>query len=325
LKKQQLMNNTTTNQMVVPSYSNPQYAGAYFNTSQHQTYQFPTSPRGAASSLPSPTFPNPLVSMSNLAAMYQQQQQQQAQSPRKEPSIVTPPTNQRPLEHYKTASQEGKVPLDLLPEDVNAIMAQSTTPFCPICAKDCGNFPNLRSHLQVHNSIRPYACTYCEAKFARVSHLNRHIRTHTGERPFGCDRCGKNFARQDKLKLHMDRHVSRETKTDLMNHLMSSNTTQPIKKMKVEDQMMKQEMSGTNSPVVTNHQQQAAIANFSNMMTGGAGGGGLWGSFPGMGFQSTQYQAVYPGMVPTQYLGGHTAELQQVMKIGECSVKPLGQ
>ena len=46
-------------------------------------------------------------------------------------------------------SDEGKVPLDLLPDDVNAIMAQSTSPVCPICNKDCSNFPNLRSHLQV--------------------------------------------------------------------------------------------------------------------------------------------------------------------------------
>ena len=49
-------------------------------------------------------------------------------------------------------SDEGRVPLDLLPDDVNAIMAQSTTPICPICNKDCTNFPNLRSHLQVRLS-----------------------------------------------------------------------------------------------------------------------------------------------------------------------------
>merc|ERR1712088_1144206 len=203
--------------------------------------------------------------MSNLAAMYQQQvwsqnvkpalsslrppfQQQhlaptpaqQEQTPAGEsvvPVKTDPSTYSHPLEHYRQVSDEGKVPLDLLPDDVNAIMAQSTSPVCPICNKDCSNFPNLRSHLQVHNNIRPYACTFCEAKFARVSHLNRHIRTHTGERPFACERCGKSFARQDKLKLHMDRHLSRENKTDLMNQLLTPHhqSQSPSKKIKMEN------------------------------------------------------------------------------------------
>merc|ERR1719512_539405 len=180
--------------------------------------------------------------MSNLAAMYQQQ----LSSPTKQ--FTSPQTKQetqgfegKTLEWYRASSQEGKVALDLLPEDINSIMSQSTTPYCPICNKDCANFPNLRSHLQVHNSIRPYACTYCEAKFARVSHLNRHIRTHTGERPFACERCGKSFARQDKLKLHMDRHLTRENKTDIITQFMS-----PSKKIKLEQASFKQE-SGTVS------------------------------------------------------------------------------
>ena len=92
---------------------------------------------------------SPLVSMSNLAAMYQHQ----LSSPTKQ---FTSPVKQdagafegKTLEWYRASSQEGKIALDLLPEDINSIMSQSTTPFCPICNKDCANFPNLRSHLQV--------------------------------------------------------------------------------------------------------------------------------------------------------------------------------
>jgi len=196
-----------------------------------------------------PPYMSPLVSMTNLAAMYQQQQQQQQQQQKQQmqqqlqqqqhqqqlQQQMAPPdpqaasskmdtSNYHPLEHYRQISEEGRLPLDLLPDDVNAIMAQSTAPTCPICSKDCTNFPNLRSHLQVHNSIRPYACTFCDAKFARVSHLNRHIRTHTGERPFACERCGKSFARQDKLKMHMDRHLglvspTPDDKTELLGLL----------------------------------------------------------------------------------------------------------
>merc|ERR1719384_427584 len=180
--------------------------------------------------------------MTNLAAMYQQHSSPTKVSSKERSLGFISTANQRSLEWYRHASQEGAVALDLLPEDVNSIMSQSTTPYCPICTKDCANFPNLRSHLQVHNSIRPYACTYCEAKFARVSHLNRHIRTHTGERPFACERCGKSFARQDKLKLHMDRHLSRENKTDLMNQLLSPQS--PNKKIKLETNLgVKQEHS----------------------------------------------------------------------------------
>ena len=100
----------------------------------------------------SPYFPpaayslaNPLVSMTNLAAMYQQSSPSKLVS--KERTVTT--GQQRALEWYKQASEEGKVALDLLPEDINSIMSQSITPFCPICNKDCANFPNLRSHLQV--------------------------------------------------------------------------------------------------------------------------------------------------------------------------------
>ena len=185
---------------------------------------------------------------------------------------------------------------------------------------------------QVHNSIRPYACTYCEAKFARVSHLNRHIRTHTGERPFACERCGKSFARQDKLKLHMDRHLSRENKSELMTQLLQS----PPKKIKLETKLCKQETvpgAGEGEGVA------GAVGGYTMM----GGGGGLWGAFPGLAWGNVatgtgHYQAVYPGMVaapapaPAQQQpycgGGGGAELQQlqgVMKIGECSIRPLAQ
>ena len=83
--------------------------------------------------------------MTNLAAMYQQSSPTKLASKERNVSVG----QQRPLDWYRQASQEGKVALDLLPEDINSIMSQSTTPFCPICNKDCANFPNLRSHLQV--------------------------------------------------------------------------------------------------------------------------------------------------------------------------------
>ena len=114
--------------------------------SKHQV-PFTTFPVFSSSSYMRPLMSSavsPLVSMSNLAAMYQHN----LASPTKQEKPVLE-AGGKTLEWYRATSQEGKVALDLLPEDINSIMSQSTTPFCPICNKDCANFPNLRSHLQV--------------------------------------------------------------------------------------------------------------------------------------------------------------------------------
>ena len=111
----------------------------------------------------------------------------------------------------------------------------------------------------------------------------------------------------------MDRHISGGTKTDMMNQLTVFRSSPP-KKMKVDPQLMKQD---TDSHVT---EAQNCMTSLTHMMTGA----GSW--FPAISTEygvetPGQYQAVYPGMVP-QY---QRSELQQVMKIGECSIKPLGQ
>ena len=94
------------------------------------------------------------------------------------------------------------------------------------------------------------------------------------------------------------------------------------KKIKLENSF-KQEAISTNP---TNSQIMSPVTNTSYMMTGSNNTGSLWGAFPLYNTtpQAT-YQPVYPGMVP-QYLTQNTAvsELHNVMKIGECSIKPLG-
>merc|ERR1711974_115442 len=120
-----------------------------------------------------------------------------------------------------------------------------------------------------------------------------------------------------------DRHLSRENKTDLMNHLLTpSSSPSPSKKIKLENNLgLKQEQPVSvaqvpqiSSPVTNN--------TFNMMATNGANNGGLWGTFPI--YNQPAYQPVYPGMVP-QSLPQNVSELQNVMKIGECSIKPLGQ
>ena len=112
-----------------------------------------------------------------------------------------------------------------------------------------------------------------------------------------------------------------------MNHLISQASTNPpsespSKKLKLENNIsLKQELSSTSSTPTPQLHSPAAnnMINF-NMMANNSTS--LWGSFPM--YNQNSYQPVYPGMVP-QYLTHNVSELHNVMKIGECSIKPLGQ
>ena len=117
----------------------------------------------------------------------------------------------------------------------------------------------------------------------------------------------------------MDRHISRENKTDLMNQLLS-----PSKKIKLENSFKQEPNTLVNNPtLISGVAVGNNVSNYS--MVGGSSSGSLWGGFPTMyTTQQPSYSPVYPGMVP-QYLPQNMSELQTVMKIGECSIKPLQQ
>ena len=158
---------------------------------------------------------------------------------------------------------------------------------------------------QVHNSIKPFSCTFCDSKFARVSHLNRHIRTHTGERPFPCNLCEKSFARQDKLKVHMDRHNKE-------GGIMPPQAKKP-KKIQTDRPPPTTKVEPVSAPQMTGPDPMSAYNPNS-----------LWNGLNGFGMYETggyPHQPVYPGMVNPGYM----PPLQNVMRIGECSVKPVGQ
>ena len=62
---------------------------------------------------------------------------------------------------------------------------------------------NLKSHIKIHSTERPYKCQYCKARFTRGHDLNRHTRLHTGVKPFECQKCKKRFSRSDALSRHI--------------------------------------------------------------------------------------------------------------------------
>jgi len=62
---------------------------------------------------------------------------------------------------------------------------------------------NLKSHIKIHSSERPFKCQYCKARFSRGHDLNRHTRLHTGVKPFECQKCKKRFSRSDALSHHI--------------------------------------------------------------------------------------------------------------------------
>lgn len=57
--------------------------------------------------------------------------------------------------------------------------------------------------IQVHTSVRPYACYVCGKSFTQVGYLNIHKLIHTGKKPHVCSVCNKAFLQTTGLKNHM--------------------------------------------------------------------------------------------------------------------------
>ncbi|KAJ5768868.1 hypothetical protein N7520_003427, partial [Penicillium odoratum] len=53
---------------------------------------------------------------------------------------------------------------------------------CPTCSRVYTKLYNLRSHLRVHETNRPFSCEFCQKSFARKNDCNRHRKIHLGTR-----------------------------------------------------------------------------------------------------------------------------------------------
>ncbi|ODV81217.1 uncharacterized protein CANTADRAFT_46523 [Suhomyces tanzawaensis NRRL Y-17324] len=83
---------------------------------------------------------------------------------------------------------------------------------CQVCHKVFQKQYNLKSHMKIHFSEKPYQCSKCPKRFARSHDKKRHELLHEGVKNFKCEGylkdgvtkwgCGKKFARSDALSRH---------------------------------------------------------------------------------------------------------------------------
>nr|AAB01509.1 zinc finger protein [Gallus gallus]prf//2210230A Zn finger protein [Gallus gallus] len=86
---------------------------------------------------------------------------------------------------------------------------------CPDCPFTAALWPEVRSHMVQHASLRPHKCTHCSFASKNKKDLRRHMLTHTNEKPFACQICGQRFNRNGHLKFHMQRlHSSKGKKPE---------------------------------------------------------------------------------------------------------------
>jgi uncharacterized Zn-finger protein len=62
-----------------------------------------------------------------------------------------------------------------------------------VCNKSFNYLCNLKRHMCIHGSERPYRCEVCNKSFKWQWSLKVHLRTHSEERPFSHDVCNKSL------------------------------------------------------------------------------------------------------------------------------------
>lgn len=71
----------------------------------------------------------------------------------------------------------------------------------------------FKSHVALHEKIKPFTCRICDKNFSRRSNLQSHARTHdaTAALQYQCANCSKKFYSKKKLDSHIPECLSRKT------------------------------------------------------------------------------------------------------------------
>ena len=92
------------------------------------------------------------------------------------------------------------------PEEDLLIRVDNNTFKCALCEKTFTRMSGLRTHIRMHNGLRPFTCSCCPLAFTTNRALKMHMRIHSGERPYKCTECKKSFTRKDELQAHVYLH-----------------------------------------------------------------------------------------------------------------------
>uniref|UniRef100_A0A8D8YDX3 Zinc finger protein 480 n=1 Tax=Cacopsylla melanoneura TaxID=428564 RepID=A0A8D8YDX3_9HEMI len=70
---------------------------------------------------------------------------------------------------------------------------------CAVCG---ANVLDMKAHMSVHSSERPFSCDVCESSFKKINHLKTHKLIHIGSKPHVCPVCGKAFSQIGDMYKH---------------------------------------------------------------------------------------------------------------------------
>uniref|UniRef100_A0A8C7WWA8 C2H2-type domain-containing protein n=1 Tax=Oryzias sinensis TaxID=183150 RepID=A0A8C7WWA8_9TELE len=75
---------------------------------------------------------------------------------------------------------------------------------CDVCSREFTLSANLKRHMLIHNSVRPFQCHVCFKSFIqKMYNLLGHMHLHAGSKPFKCPYCTSKFNLKGNLSRHM--------------------------------------------------------------------------------------------------------------------------
>lgn len=77
---------------------------------------------------------------------------------------------------------------------------------CHICHKQFKSKKNLRQHVYIHRTEKPFECTVCQKRFNFSVEVSRHMIKHTLDRPQSCPICERPFKCKKTMKQHIITH-----------------------------------------------------------------------------------------------------------------------